>query len=160
MISIRPLPSLWWHYSGVATCTKWYIYVHITRQTSKMSLLVSGLGTFQEEVCDAAAADPLVNGVTRTSVAMILETLENFSRSNMTWYWTKSDRKKGKATIRLWTHNRHPIPCPYGRAMGHLVLVLRKMLPWDIESTLLTIYDKRVIVLHDDGYPLPVPSQC
>ena len=29
-----------------------------------MSLLVSGLGTFQEEVCDAAAADPLVNGVT------------------------------------------------------------------------------------------------
>ena len=37
---------------------------------------------------------------------------------------TQYEREKVWTLLRLWIHKRHPIPRPYGRAMGHLFWVL------------------------------------
>ena len=44
--------------------------------------------------------------------------------SNITWYWTQYERTKAKNLFRLWTQISHPIPHPYGQAMGCLFQVL------------------------------------
>ena len=158
IISIRTAPSC--GDTGIAAGTKWYISVYIPSNLKDVTLLVLGLQTSQEKIFYSTADDALVNGVTRAPVAMILEILD-LSQSNITWCSTMSDRKKAKSMIRRWTHNGHPIARPHGWAMGHLVWVLRRKASARYgEYTVLTIYDKRVTVLHEDGYPLPVPSQC
>ena len=65
-----------------------------------------------------------------------LTNIFDISRSNVTRYWTKYERKKAKSLFRLWTHKRRPIACPWGRAMWRLSRVFGEKSPRDIESAL------------------------
>ena len=48
--------------------------------------------------------------------SILLQTLD-ISRSNITRYWTQYDREKSKILFKLWTHQKHLIPCLQGGAM-------------------------------------------
>ena len=43
------------------------------------------------------------------------------TRSHNSCYHIRYRYDKGRTWIKLWTHKRHPISCPHGRAMGCLL---------------------------------------
>ena len=63
-----------------------------------------------------------------TAVWVQIQSNAVVTRSNITWYDTHHCRNWGRILIRGWTHKRHPIPRPDGRAMGcHSWIFWRKL---------------------------------
>ena len=51
-------------------------------------------------------------------------------QSNMTWYCTDHCRNEGRISIRVWSHKRHLIPHPNGRAIRCLLWIFWRNWPY------------------------------
>ena len=66
---------------------------------------------------------PTGGSVTWAGAVVSLKTVD-ISRSNITWYWAKYQRRKSKTLFIVWTPGGHPMHYPCGRVMGQPLWVL------------------------------------
>ena len=59
----------------------------------------------------------------RDTLQYLMQSNAFITRCKIVRYYINNCRNCGRISIRCWTHQRHPIPCPRGRAIGCLLWI-------------------------------------
>ena len=109
--SVQSLVNIkWCHHEQPTTCLCYFLWYVDCRS---LSVAWESLLNISRRLCESQISVPI-------SIVLLLQSSAVITWSNIAWYCTHHCRSWGKISIGGWTHQRHPIPRPDGRAMGCL----------------------------------------